>query len=133
MNLDLLQAFQTAVNEYGSGDANAQVRMFRRDDNQSCFPKVVRARESSCGTSHEVRCAFSQALTSAFGVKRLEELPLEVKKELKIRDFKLSKAGEVRSSRPLTIRRIKAVLGAVKSAAASIQFLFLKPKSVPIS
>ena len=119
MNLDLLQAFQTAVNEYGSGDANAQVRMFRRDDNQSCFPKVVRARESSCGSSHEVRCAFSQALTSAFGVKRLEELPAEVKKELKIRDFKLSKAGEVRSSRPLTIRRIKAVLGAVKSAAAS--------------
>ena len=119
MNLDLLQAFQTAVNEYGSGDANAQVRMFRRDDNQSCYPKVVRARESSCGSSHEVRCAFSHALTSAFGVGRLEELPPEVKKVLKIGDFKLSKSGEVQSSRPLTMRRVKAVMGAVKSAAAS--------------
>ena len=119
MNLDLLQAFQTAVNEYGSGDPNAQVRMFRRDDNQSCYPKVVRARESSCGSSNEVRCAFSQALTSAFGVRRLEELPPEVKKVLKIGDFKLSKAGEVQSSRPLTMRRVKAVMGAVKSAAVS--------------
>ena len=111
MNLDLLQAFQTAVNEYGSGDANAQVRMFRRDDTQSCYPKVVRARESSCGSSLEVRCAFSKALTSAFGVGRLEELPPEVKKVLKIGDFKLSKNGEVQSSRPLTMRRVRNTRG----------------------
>ena len=119
MNLSLLQAFQAAVNEHGLGDDNKCMRMHRRDDNQSCYARVVPAGNASGDSNRDVRCAFKQALTSAFGVERLEELPVEVKKVLKIGDFKLSRKGEVESSRPLTMRRIKAVLGAVKDVSAS--------------
>lgn len=67
MNLNLLQAFQTAVNEHGMGDGNKCMRMHRRDDNQSCCVRVVPADNASGDSNREVRCAFKQALTSAFG------------------------------------------------------------------
>ena len=119
MNLNLLQAFQTVINEHGLGDDNARVQMLRRDDIGSCYPRVVRAHAPTKESNQEVRTAFKLALTSAFGVERLEELPKEVKGVLKIGDFKLSKNGEVRSSRPLTMRRIKAVMNAVKDVTKS--------------
>ena len=119
MNLSLLQAFQTAVNEHGLGDDNARVRMHRREDKQSCYARVVHTHTPSGDSNKEVRSAFKLALTSAFGVERFDELPAEVKKVLKIGDFKLSKDGEVDSSRPLTMRRIKAVMNAVKDVTVS--------------
>ena len=118
MNFDLLQAFQTAVNRHGLGDENARVQMAHRDDIGACLRKV------ECGTptrEHNliVRTVFKEALIHAFGVNSLDELPKEVKDVLKIRDFKLSKDGEVTSMRPLTMRRVKAVMGAVRNVAKS--------------
>ena len=118
MNFDLLQAFQTAVNGYGLRDGNARVQMAQRDDVGASLRKV------ECGTptgerNNTVRCAFKEALVHAFGVKRLEELPKEVKAVLKIGDFRLSKDGEVLSTRPLTMRRVKAVMNAVNDVTKS--------------
>jgi len=118
MNFDLLQAFQTAVNRHGLGDENARVQIAHRDDIGACLRKV------ECGTptgerNLTVRIAFKEALIRAFGVDRLDQLPKEVKDVLKIRDFKLSKDGEVTSMRPLTMRRVKAVMGAVQNVAKS--------------
>ena len=118
MNFDLLQAFQTAVNRHGLGDDNAHVQMAHRDDIGACLRKV------ECGTptgerNLTVRTVFKEALTRAFGVNSLDDLPKEVKDVLKIRDFKLSKDGRVTSMRPLTMRRVKAVMGAVQNAARS--------------
>ena len=118
MNFDLLQAFQTAVNRHGLGDDNARVQMAHRDDIGACLRKV------ECGAptgerNLTVRTVFKDALTHAFGVNCLEELPKEVKDVLKIGDFKLTKNGEVTSMRPLTMRRVKAVMGAVRDVAKS--------------
>ncbi|MBR5592026.1 MAG: hypothetical protein IKW38_05795 [Kiritimatiellae bacterium] len=60
---------------------------------------------------------FADALTSAFGVSSLNELPKDVRDVLKIEDFKL-KDGNVTSSRPLTMRRIRAVMTAIRDVTA---------------
>ena len=56
---------------------------------------------------------FADALTSAFGVRSLNDLPKEVRDVLKIEDFNL-REGTVTSSRPLTMRRIRAVMTAIR-------------------
>ena len=70
---------------------------------------------------HEVnytaRRNFADALTAAFGVRSLEDLPKEVRDVLKIEDFKLQD-GAVTSSRPLTMRRIRAVMTAIRDVTA---------------
>ena len=60
---------------------------------------------------------FADALTSAFGVRSLNDLPKEVRDVLKIEDFNL-REGTVTSSRPLTMRRIRAVMTAIRDVTA---------------
>ena len=67
--------------------------------------------------NNAVRRNFADALTSAFGVRSLEELPRAVRDVLKIEDFKL-RDGAVTSSRPLTMRRIRAVMTAIRDITA---------------
>lgn len=119
MNLSLLQVFQSAVNAHSAVSGDSRIGMAHRDDNNECFRRVELSTKKDGESNREVRRAFSYALTSAFGVSRLDELPQDVKKVLKIGDFKESKAGEVESTRPLTMRRIRAVLGAVQDLAKS--------------
>ena len=64
-----------------------------------------------------VRRNFADALTSAFGVRSLNDLPKDVRDVLKIEDFKLQD-GNVTSSRPLTMRRIRAVMTAIRDVTA---------------
>lgn len=119
MNLNLLQVFQSAINAHSEADGNARIGIAHQSDPNLCYRKVVLHPGSSKDDNNEVRCAFKVALTDAFGVSRLDDLPSEVKKVLKINDFKESKDGEVMSSRPLTMRRIRAVMGAVQELAKS--------------
>jgi hypothetical protein len=119
MNLNLLQVFQSAINAHGEADGNARLGMARQSHPNLCYRKVVLHPGSSKDDNTDVRRAFKAALTDAFGVSRLNELPPEVKKVLKISDFKEAKDGEVLSSRPLTMRRIRAVMGAVQELAKS--------------
>ncbi|MBO7309602.1 MAG: hypothetical protein J6V38_08240, partial [Kiritimatiellae bacterium] len=65
-----------------------------------------------------VRRNFAAALTGAFGVKSLEELPEGVRNSLKIGDYKLDKNGEIMSTRPLTARRVRAVMSAIQEVTA---------------
>ena len=114
-----LASFQAAVNAYSASSGDVRVALSKPTD-ADVRPRRVTPIGTSCAPANrEVRAAFKDALTSAFGVDRLEDLPDDVKSVLKIRDFKLSKDGEVRSGRPLTLRRIRAVLGAVQKVAVS--------------
>ena len=67
--------------------------------------------------NNAARLQFADALTSAFGVRSLEELPKDVRAVLKIEDFKLQD-GAVTSTRPLTMRRIRAVMTAICDVTA---------------
>ena len=117
MSLDLLKAFQAVINDNGTAGGDVRVGMFVNPDNGSCSSRVVRLSNTDGNSNNAVREAFRIALTTAFEVKRLEELPPEVKRVLKIGDFKLSETGEATSTRPLTMRRIRAVMDAVKKVA----------------
>lgn len=68
--------------------------------------------------NQKIRQTFAKALTDAFGVNSLKELPQEVQKDLKIGDFKEKKDGTITSTRPLTARRIVAIMSAVQNYAA---------------
>ena len=120
MNLEHLKAFQTAVNTYNASNENVRVGFDR--SRSGAVPDASRRIEPKTASfaavnNTEVRAALKDALTAAFGVQRLEELPSDVRRVLKIRDFKLSRNGEVKSRRPLTMRRIRAILDAVRKVA----------------
>ena len=51
-------------------------------------------------------------------MKSLEDLPGNVRKSLKIEDFKLDKNGNITSTRPLTARRVRAVMSAIQEVTA---------------
>ena len=117
MSIENLKMFQAAVNTYGTSDGNTKVGFDTAGG--KIFSRRIEAKSIANPQGNtEVRAALKEALTSAFGVRRLEELPPDVRKVLKIRDFKLSQDGEVRSTRPLTLRRIRAILGAVQKVAS---------------
>lgn len=117
MNLNLLKSFQAVINDNGTANGDVRVGMLSNSDNGSCSSRVVRVARPDGTSNREVREVFRIALTAAFDVRRLEDLPPEVKKVLKIGDFKISENGDVTSTRPLTMRRIRAVMDAVKSVA----------------
>ena len=119
MNLGELKLFQSAVNMHSAVDADARVGISRQDGHGPTGRNVVLLQSdfSKNEDNTEVRRAFKTALTKAFDVSRLDELPSDVKKALKIGDFKESKDGDIASTRPLTMRRIRAVMGAVQNHA----------------
>lgn len=127
MNLGELRLFQSAINMHSAVDANARVGISNQEESGLAGRNVVLLKSGSSKSEDntEVRRAFKTALTKAFNVSHLDELPSDVKKALKIGDFKESKDGVVASTRPLTMRRIRAVMGAVqnyaKTAASDVQ------------
>ena len=112
-----LKMFQAAVNAYGTSDGNTKVG-FDVSDGKNISRRIETKSITSAQGNMEVRAALKDALIMAFGVNNLEDLPSDVRKVLKIRDFKMTKNGEVRSTRPLTLRRIRAILGAVQKVAS---------------
>ncbi len=119
MNLGELRLFQSAVNMHSAVDANARVGISNQEERGLAGRNVVLLKSDSSKSEDntEVRRAFKTALTKAFNVSRLDDLPDDVKKVLKISDFKESKDGGIASTRPLTMRRIRAVMGAVQNHA----------------
>ena len=119
MNLGELRLFQSAVNMHSAVDANARVGISNQEESGLAGRNVVLLKSGSSKSEEntQVRRVFKTALTKAFNVSRLDELPSDVKKALKIGDFKESKDGDIASTRPLTMRRIRAVMGAVQNHA----------------
>ncbi|MBR3924940.1 MAG: hypothetical protein IKJ45_17615, partial [Kiritimatiellae bacterium] len=119
LNLGELRLFQSAVNMHSAVDANARVGISNQEESGLAGRNVVLLQSGSSKSEEntQVRRVFKTALTKAFNVSRLDELPSDVKKALKIGDFKESKDGDIASTRPLTMRRIRAVMGAVQNHA----------------
>lgn len=114
MNLNALQVFQTAINTNVAAKPDVRVGISSTNSpNWRVEPRPA----SDPDANNRIRRAFKDALVDAFDVERLDELPAEVKSVLKIRDFKIAKDGAVTSRRPLTMRRIRAVMGAVEKVA----------------
>ena len=115
MNLNALQVFQTAINTNVAAKPDVRVGISSTNSpNWRVEPRPA----SDPDANNRIRRAFKDALVDAFDVERLDELPAEVKSVLKIRDFKIAKDGAVTSRRPLTMRRIRAVMGAVEKVAS---------------
>ncbi len=118
MNLTILQNFNNAVNSRPMSDgARLQTTgTFKLGGTYDI--RQIPANKYDHVANNAVRRNFAAALTGAFGVKSLEELPEGVRNSLKIGDYKLDKNGEIMSTRPLTARRVRAVMSAIQEVTA---------------
>ena len=118
LNLTILQNFNSAVsNAHAISDSSRlQTGTFKLDGAYDI--RQIPSNKYDQAANNAVRRNFASALTGAFGVKSLEDLPGNVRKSLKIEDFKLDKNGNITSTRPLTARRVRAVMSAIQEATA---------------
>lgn len=121
MTIDLsgLQIFNNAIQN--NPNLSGSTRIECEDTHEAQLGrfniKQIPANKYIHNANNVARRNFADALTSAFGVRSLEELPKDVRDVLKIEDFKLQN-GNVTSSRPLTMRRIRAVMTAIRDVTA---------------
>lgn len=119
INLTGLQAFHSVINAEQNQKLNGNVRLQGSFQN-GILSNITQVKsnkgEAVAQNNQQIRQAFASALLSAFGVNSLEELPKDIRAALKIDDFGV-KNGQVTSSRPLTMRRVRAVMDAVKDVA----------------
>ena len=118
MNLTILQNFNSAVNNAHpmSDGARLQTGTFKLGGTYDI--RQIPSNKYDQTANNEVRRNFASALTGVFGVNSLEDLPANVRKSLKIEDFKLDKNGNITSTRPLTARRVRAVMSAIQEVTA---------------
>ena len=119
IDLTKLQIFNDAIarNTNLSGSTRIQCDNAQEGNLGRFTIRQIPANKSTFEANNIVRRNFADALKSAFGVSSLNDLPKEVRNVLKIEDFKLQE-GYVTSSRPLTMRRIRAVMSAICDVTA---------------
>ena len=118
MNLTILQNFNNAVNNAHpmSDGTRLQTGTFKLGGAYDI--RQIPSNKYDHSANNDIRRNFASALTGAFGVNSLEDLPANVRKSLKIEDFKLDKNGNITSTRPLTARRVRAVISAIQELTA---------------
>ena len=118
INLTILQSFNNAVNSANRLNDNTRLQNESFNLNGKCKIRQIPANKYDHVANNAVRRNFAAALTGAFGVKSLADLPEGIRNSLKIGDFKLDKNGEITSTRPLTARRVRAVMSAIQEVTA---------------
>ena len=118
INLMMLQNFNNAVSNARvmSDSSRLQTGTFKLGGTYDI--RQIPSNKYDRAANNAVRRNFAAALTGAFGVKSLEDLPANVRSALNISDFKLDKEGNITSTRPLTARRVRAVMSAIQEATA---------------
>lgn len=119
IDLTKLQIFNDAImrNTNLSGSTRIQCENAQEGNLGRFTIRQIPSNKYVHSANNAARLQFADALTSAFGVRSLEELPKDVRAVLKIEDFKLQD-GAVTSTRPLTMRRIRAVMTAICDVTA---------------
>lgn len=118
INLMMLQNFNNAVSNARvmSDSSRLHTGTFKLGGTYDI--RQIPSNKYDRAANNAVRRNFAAALTGAFGVKSLEDLPANVRSALNISDFKLDKEGNITSTRPLTARRVRAVMSAIQEATA---------------
>ena len=95
INLTTLQNFNNAVNSNAalSGNTRLQNGTFKLGGTYDI--RLIPSNKYDHAANNAVRKNFAAALTGAFGVKTLEDLPETVRKSLNIGDFKLDREGNI--------------------------------------
>ena len=118
INLAILQNFNNAVNGNAALNDNTRLQNGTFKLGGTYDIRQIPSNKYDHAANNAVRRNFAAALTGAFGVKSLEDLPANVRSSLNIADFKLDKEGNITSTRPLTARRVRAVMSAIQETTA---------------
>lgn len=115
-HLETLKSFNQAISNKNLND-NDKLQINKATIGEKHEITAINSSKRDLEANNAIRRSLVLALTGSFSVKTLEELPASVRKALKIEDFGI-KNGEVTSTRPLTARRIRAVMSAIQEATA---------------
>jgi hypothetical protein len=95
IDFKILQNFNSAVSNAHPVNDNTRLQNGSFKLGGTYDIRQIPSNKYDHAANNAVRRNFASALTGAFGVKSLEDLPDGIRKSLKIEDFKLDKDGNI--------------------------------------